>query len=51
MEAFLAKATSQRGLAVLREQPGRSIRQVAQAAKVAITTVRKVVAVVEYWFE
>lgn len=50
VEGFFAQDTSQRVLAVLREQPGCSIRQVAQAAGVAINTVRKVATAVGYWF-
>lgn len=49
-EAFLAKPTSQRVVAVLREQPDLSIRNAAQVAGVSINTVRKVVAVVGYIF-
>jgi hypothetical protein len=48
--AFLAKPTSQRVVAALRDDPGRSIRQVAAAAGVSINTVRKVAVVVGHQF-
>jgi len=51
VDAFLAKDTSQRVVAVLHAQPNLSIRQAAQAAGVAINTVRKVAAVVGHMFD
>lgn len=51
IEAFLAKATSQRVLAALRDDPGLSIRKAAQVAGVAINTVRKVAAAVGHTFD
>ncbi len=50
VEVFLAKETSQRVVAVLRDVPGLSIRQAAQVAGVAINTVRKVAAAVGHLF-
>jgi hypothetical protein len=50
VEAFLAKPTSQRVVAVLQAQPDLSIRQAAQVAGVAINTVRKVAVVVGHTF-
>lgn len=49
-EAFLAKPTSQRVVAVLREQPDLSIRKAAQVAGVSINTVRKVAGVIGHRF-
>lgn len=49
-EAFLARDTSQRVLAALRDQPGLSIRKAAAVAGVSINTVRKVAAVAGHVF-
>ncbi|HEY0738297.1 MAG TPA: hypothetical protein VGD69_25490 [Herpetosiphonaceae bacterium] len=49
-EAFLAKDTSQRVVAALRDDPGLSIRTAAQAAGVSINTVRKVAAAIGHVF-
>jgi transposase len=46
----LTKETSQRVLAVLRDDPGLLIRKAAQVAGVSINTVRKVAAVVGHVF-
>jgi DNA-directed RNA polymerase specialized sigma24 family protein len=50
-ETFLARPTSQRVLAALRDDPGLSIRKAAAVAGVSINTVRKVAAVVGYVFQ
>jgi hypothetical protein len=51
VDAFLAKETSQRVVAVLRDDPGLSIRKAAQVAEVSINTVRKVAATMGHMFD
>lgn len=50
IEAFLARPTSQRVLAALRDDPGLSIRKAAAVAGVSINTVQKVAVAVGHVF-